>query len=357
MRVSIVIPCLNQAVFLRLAIDSVLQNGYSNIECVVVDGLSEDGCLTILENAKLEYGESLVYVHEKDSGPSEAYNKGCEIASGEVVACIGADDLVASGAIGIVAGLFQANPDWQILYGECDVVNQEGLRIGRYAVKDFSLSVQLNEGCCVQFPSCYYRKSVLETIGGLDLGDVYADLDWLARCAQLFEFHRVANVLSVFRFHSGGLTGSTWNTELPKAMFRLNRKYRGRLFSTVGKRYFMHRMESFPVYEKWMEKRLRKLDWRNSIENGGYYIFGAALTGYACLEEMKRSGRVLLGFIDNYPPVDRMYCDLPVLKPAEFAGKVGPGVSGVVVATGGFPFAMVKQIKKAGWSGPVYCYS
>src|SRR3990170_5405645 len=70
--VSVVIPCLNRAHLLGPTIESVLQQDYPQVECVVVDGGSSDGTVEILQS----YGESLKWVSEPDGGHADAINKG-----------------------------------------------------------------------------------------------------------------------------------------------------------------------------------------------------------------------------------------------------------------------------------------
>ena len=357
MLISVLIPCLNSAQFLRSAVESVLGEGRGDVECVVVDGLSTDGSLDLLKELKDRYGSCLTYLHEPDSGPSDAYNKAVRISSGDVLICIGADDTIAEGALSFVSDRFREDPDLKILYGECEVTDGVGAYLGRYAVKDFSLSIQINEGCCVQFPSCYYRREVLDCIGLMDTGDKYADLDWIARAAARYRFQRVDRVLSNFRFHSGGLTGSTWNSELPSALYRLNRKYGGSLWSPVVRRYFLLRMERVWPISLWIARRLGALDWANAPVAGDFYIFGAALTGYSCLSSLRESGRRVLGFIDNFPPLDGTYCDLPVCRPSELIGSRTVAGATIVIATGGYPFSMERQLEALGWQGQVYYYS
>lgn len=355
MRISVVIPSLNRAGYLMSAIESVLAPEVVGVECVVVDAISTDGTLEILKQAKVRFGDAFVYLHEKDEGPSDAFNKGCRIARGDILACIGADDVVNEGTLEFVSEYFALHPERSIVYGECSVVDEAGEWIGRYAVKDFSLKIQLDEGCCVQFPSCYFRKEVFETIGGCDTNNVYGDLDWIARAASRFTFNRVDRTFSRFRLYKGGLTGSTWNTALPAAMFRLNRKYGGRLFSSVGKRYLLLCLQRLPVISSILAANLRRMDWVKSPVDGDYVVFGAALTGYACHRALRATGRHVVGFIDNFPPTSGRYCSLLVERPEDFLDRtVSDEIAGIVIATGGFPYAMRRQLRRLGWKGNVY---
>jgi glycosyltransferase involved in cell wall biosynthesis len=87
--ISIICPCYNSGESLERMILSVLSQDYTNYELIVVDGKSSDGVtLGILE----KYAEKIVCISEKDDGIYDAMNKGVELARGEWLYFIGADD-------------------------------------------------------------------------------------------------------------------------------------------------------------------------------------------------------------------------------------------------------------------------
>jgi len=87
-RISVIIPCLNHGQFIEQAICSVLDQGYDNLELIVLDGGSEDDSVDIISI----YEEDLAYWHsEWDSGPAEAINAGLVRSTGQII-CILADD-------------------------------------------------------------------------------------------------------------------------------------------------------------------------------------------------------------------------------------------------------------------------
>jgi len=86
--VSVIVPTYNSAGFLKIAIDSVLQQSYSNIEILVID----DGSTDNTEELMRGYSDSVVYIKQSNQGVSAARNTGIKQAKGEFIAFLDADD-------------------------------------------------------------------------------------------------------------------------------------------------------------------------------------------------------------------------------------------------------------------------
>src|ERR1039458_5622209 len=106
MRISIVTLSYNQRVFLREAIDSILQQDYPDLEYIVVDPGSTDGSRELLRS----YGERISHViFELDQGAADGLNKGFGQASGEIFGFLNADDFLLPGSLHRVAEFFQSH--------------------------------------------------------------------------------------------------------------------------------------------------------------------------------------------------------------------------------------------------------
>ncbi len=105
-RITLVTPSYNQASYLPATIDSVLSQGYPDLEYFVMDGGSNDGSIDVIKrHAKHLSG----WISERDKGQTDALNKGFARATGQVYAFINSDDLLEPGALRFVGELFATN--------------------------------------------------------------------------------------------------------------------------------------------------------------------------------------------------------------------------------------------------------
>ena len=170
-RVSVVMPSMNQARFIGQAIDSILQQDYSDVELIVVDGGSSDGTLGVLESRLARFGKRLRWVSEPDSGAANAINKALRMADGEVIGWLNSDDLYAPGVIAHAVQRFADAPHLMMLYGEGEHVDAQGASLGRYPTRPPSASIQaFHDGCYICQPTVFLRRTVLDEVGLLDEG-------------------------------------------------------------------------------------------------------------------------------------------------------------------------------------------
>jgi glycosyltransferase involved in cell wall biosynthesis len=172
--VSVVIPSLNQARFLRDALDSVLSQDYPSLEVIVMDGGSTDRSLEILKR----YADRIHFVSEPDLGQSHAINKGMALAHGQIVSWLNSDDRLVPGAIGKAVAALSANPDAAMLYGEGELIGESGEVVARFgATQAFDLWTLIHVWDYILQPTVFMRVERLREMGGLD-ESLHYGLDW-----------------------------------------------------------------------------------------------------------------------------------------------------------------------------------
>jgi glycosyltransferase involved in cell wall biosynthesis len=162
--VSIVTPSFNQARYLEATLRSVLGQDYPNMEYLVVDGASSDGSIEIIRR----YADRLTWwVSEKDSGQSEAINKGLHRARGEFIGWLNSDDLYLPGAVSAAVKVFQSHPQAGLVYGDAQAIDADGKPFNVMRARQYSLADLMAFNIICQ-PAAFMRRSVLEEAGYLD---------------------------------------------------------------------------------------------------------------------------------------------------------------------------------------------
>lgn len=158
--VSIITPSFNQAAYLEKTILSVLNQDYSNIEYMVLDGGSTDTSVDIIK----KYQNRIVYwASEKDKGQADAINKGLDQAKGEIVAWLNSDDYYLAGTVSSAVKIFEQNPHVVLVYGNMLAVDEYGKTFNTLNYKQLTLEDLL----CFQIigqPAVFMRRSALNDI-------------------------------------------------------------------------------------------------------------------------------------------------------------------------------------------------
>lgn len=206
-RISIVVPSFNQGRFIGATLRSIIDQQYPNLELIVVDGGSTDNTLDVLKHyeAQLDW-----WVSEPDSGQTAAINKGFMQSTGDIMAWINSDDLVASGALHQVADYFIKHSDAQVVYGDRILINEESLEIGRWILPCHSNRL-LKFADFVPQETLYWTRKAWNLIGGrLDETFHFAmDWDFLLRLSEKHvDIRHLPKFLGLFRIHHQQKTSS-----------------------------------------------------------------------------------------------------------------------------------------------------
>ncbi|WP_243361567.1 glycosyltransferase family 2 protein [Fundidesulfovibrio terrae] len=106
-KISVIIPAYNAEPFLQEAIQSVLDQDYPDIECIVVNDGSTDGT----EDVALSFGDSITYIRQNNSGcAGPPRNTGIDASTGEYLVFFDADDILLPGSLSIQAKALDDNP-------------------------------------------------------------------------------------------------------------------------------------------------------------------------------------------------------------------------------------------------------
>ena len=197
-RFSVVTSTYNQGQFIEKTINSVLSQGYPNLEFIIVDGGNKDDTVEIIK----KHERHLAYwVSEPDRGQSHAINKGLARATRDYLTWLNSDDWYPPGALRRMHELFSENPEAGMVVGAGHIVNQAGKEVYYKAptleITLESLYTWLQGGDFMQ-PSSAYTRNAWEAIGQID-EQIHIALDvdlWLRMAKASVKFVTTDALLS-----------------------------------------------------------------------------------------------------------------------------------------------------------------
>jgi glycosyltransferase involved in cell wall biosynthesis len=162
--ISIITPSYNQGEYIEQTICSVLEQGYPNLEYIIVDGGSTDSSVEIIK----KYEQHLAWwVSEKDKGQSNAINKGIQRSNGEIINWLNSDDYYMPGALHHVAQQF-TDPEINCYCGYSRVFSETSEKCSS-GTDVYPGNLPKTIGWArIDQPETFFRKSVWDKIGLLN---------------------------------------------------------------------------------------------------------------------------------------------------------------------------------------------
>jgi glycosyltransferase involved in cell wall biosynthesis len=204
--ITIVTPVLNGRKHLEQALRSVREQGYADVEHVVVDGGSTDGTVELLRSTP-----GLRWISEPDDGLAHAVNKGIAMARGELVGWLNADDFYLPGALHAVGAAAAGTPPAAWITGPCRIVDGAGDEIRRPVtayknafLRRYSFPLYLTQNF-ISCPSTFVRRDAYAEAGPLDVRYRYSmDYDVFLRIARRHDPVVLDRELAAFRMDDTG---------------------------------------------------------------------------------------------------------------------------------------------------------
>lgn len=190
MKVSIITTSYNSGNTLEDTIKSVLNQRYSDIEYIIVDGKSSDNTLEVVKKYESMFKGRLRWVSESDKGIYDAMNKGIRMATGDVVGILNSDDYFTSyDVVDKFVGLFD-DPELDAVYGDVHFIHDGNPEkcVRYYSSKRFAPR-WLRFGFMPAHPSFYCRRRVFDKAGLYKTDyDIGSDFEMMVR---LFKVNKI----------------------------------------------------------------------------------------------------------------------------------------------------------------------
>ena len=178
MKISIITVSFNAEASISATLLSVANQTYKNIEHILIDGGSVDGTMNLVK----EHGKHLThFISEPDEGIYDAMNKGIELASGDVIGFLNADDVYSH--LNILEEVARQMVDVDACFGDVvyfSPLNPEKV-LRRYSSAGFSFD-QLAWGRMPAHPTLFLKKFIYERFGHFNTSyKIAGDYEFMAR--------------------------------------------------------------------------------------------------------------------------------------------------------------------------------
>jgi glycosyltransferase involved in cell wall biosynthesis len=223
LKISIVTISFNQSQFLERTIRSVIEQGYDNLEYIVVDPGSTDGSRDIIEKYR---GHISSVVFEPDNGPVDGLNKGFSRATGDICGYLNSDDAFLPGTLKKVGSVFQARPDIDVVCGHGYIVDASNRILRRFYSDQLTPWRYVNGGAVVMQQSTFFKRDAFLDVGGFNPENpIWWDGELMLDFAMAGKKIRVENDFwSIFTLHHNSISGQRGKASEWAAKLEIDRK-------------------------------------------------------------------------------------------------------------------------------------
>jgi glycosyltransferase involved in cell wall biosynthesis len=198
---SIITPSKNQGRYITHCLDSIYGQSHREVEHIVMDGVSDDNTAAVVAQYPSRF------LRQKDAGPAQAINRGLDLATGDIVCWLNADDAFSdSHVLESVAKIFELNPEIDVVTGDGYYIEDDGrLLVPIHPDKQSHMSLRwLRRRDVFLQPATFWRHNIIRLDESLHY--TFDWQLWLDFYAASLNVLYVPQCFALYRVHPGSLT-------------------------------------------------------------------------------------------------------------------------------------------------------
>lgn len=194
--VSVICLCYNHSRFVQEAIESVLNQTYTNVQLIVVDDASNDDSMEKIKQLVSKH-PAIEFIHLLSNlGNCKAFNRGLALAKGEFLIDLAADDVLLPNRIEVgVRELQQAGQEYGVHFSDAELISETGKQVGIHAerfphhsIPQGDIYKELIKRYFICPPTVMFTREVMNYLGGYDETLTYEDFDFWIRSSRKFRY-------------------------------------------------------------------------------------------------------------------------------------------------------------------------
>jgi glycosyltransferase involved in cell wall biosynthesis len=285
--VTIISLCYNTGTFVIEALESVNEQGYPNLQHIIIDDFSKDNSVSIVKTWILENNYMCTFIeHSNNEGVCKSLNEGLKLAKGEFVSFV-SDDLFCKNKLTNQIKIFSSlSEDYGIVYSDATLINLNGEEIGtllkRFRNLEFGPSGLIFEdlfmGNFIHGTAALIRINVFKTVGGFNDSLLVEDIDMYLRIAKKFKFYYSTEISAKYRIHPNsllqtiGIKGKEQNIISLIPYFKYNKKTRAHFLNYFDSCIIEFYSQNYINWKKWFMYR-----WKIKKDIKSLYLFCLAI--------------------------------------------------------------------------------
>ncbi|MBV6624127.1 MAG: glycosyltransferase [Rivularia sp. (in: Bacteria)] len=206
--ISIVIPVYNREDYLKIAIESVLRQSFTNFELIIWDDGSTDNSVEIASQYA-QKDKRVKVIAARHQGQTLSLKGAFSICSGKYLGWIDSDDLIAPNTLIETANICENNSEIGLVYTDYLLIDKDNKVLGKGTRCQIPYS---KDRLLVDFMTFHFRlmrREVFEQAGGIDENSGLAqDYDLCLRLSEITQVHHLKQSLYYHRKHSGNISNN-----------------------------------------------------------------------------------------------------------------------------------------------------
>ncbi len=206
-KISVITPSFNQGQFIEQTIQSVISQGYPNLEYIIMDGGSSDNTVEVIKKYETQIKH---WQSKKDHGQAAAINDGFSLATGDILCWLNSDDLYFPGVLNKIANAFTNIHSPEIVFGNCLHFNESHKKTRGSDVVTMHHQFEISLCDYLIQPSTFFTKPAWLKTGKLNESLSFTfDWDWFIRAKNAgINFTPSSEYFSKYRIHDAHKSGT-----------------------------------------------------------------------------------------------------------------------------------------------------
>lgn len=270
-KVTVLTIARNRAYLLGTAIQSVLNQTYSNFEYIVIDDASQDNSRKVIQDFVDIDSRIRFFQNEIQLGQPNGINRYIPNITGDYVVMLDSDDICLPTRISEQVAFLEQHPTFGAIGCQQQLIDIQGnnARIAKYPIDPIVARWNLLFSCSIMNSSLTVRTPILKQLGGyLDTYRYICDYELVTRIAEVSKIGNIPDVLVKYRRHQNQMTRTNFKEQIIQ-MLLLQSNIQQRWLGLIPKLYIQHEIQTVVRKVRAIDRQLRQecLDWLDRLTN------------------------------------------------------------------------------------------